>query len=109
MSTPQHGSQHNFYSWTLSIVAIVNRNVLSVSCMVCVMLSVGEPVRGGPFPILHVTWDQERIPITASQVRKMPVIDQHHLRVKTITCQDWLGTRTRELGDKTLRLGRAGA
>jgi hypothetical protein len=27
-----------FYSWTLSIVAIVNRNVLSVSCMVCVTL-----------------------------------------------------------------------
>jgi hypothetical protein len=30
--------------------------------------AVGEPVRGGPFPILHVTWDQQRIPITATDL-----------------------------------------
>ena len=32
------------------------------------VVPVGEPVRGGPFPILHVTWQQEVIPLTASEV-----------------------------------------
>jgi hypothetical protein len=32
------------------------------------VVPVGEPVRGGPFPILHVTWQQDLIPLTASAV-----------------------------------------
>ena len=57
-----------------------------ISTVVCqtngVTTQVGEPVRGGPFPILNVTWEQALVPITAQEVHDQliqgtPAIQTH--------------------------------
>ncbi len=51
-------------SWYAEISAVITR-------VPGVQAEVQEPVRGGPFPVLNVSWDPEKIGLTARQVGRM--------------------------------------
>jgi hypothetical protein len=64
-------------------------HIASVVCQTNgVTADVGEPVRGGPFPILNVTWDQALVPTPQNQMVSC-IISTDPARcqnVRVITC-----------------------